>query len=143
MRVVFAIALIVLGIAGVSAASAADLSIDRSANYSFRSYAIGERAAPLVVYDYQPGVLVRAYWLAPWRHHHYFPYTGKRPVIGRAENLSAKRSAPQPAKTFQRSWSTASALLSEPPRGRVRPLDAEPAPRMELPRQIPGPLKLS
>jgi plasmid stabilization system protein ParE len=84
---------------------------------------------------------VRAYWLAPWRHHHYFPHTGKRPVIGRAENLSAKRSAPQPAKTFQRSWSTASALLSEPPRGRVRPLDAEPAPRMELPRQIPGPLK--
>ena len=141
MRVVFAVALIVLGIAGVSAASAADLSIDRSANYSFRSYAIGERAAPLVVYDYQPGVLVRAYWLAPWRHHHYFPHTGKRPVIGRAENLSAKRSAPQPAKTFQRSWSTASALLSAPPRGRVRPLDAEPAPRMELPRQIPGPLK--
>ena len=34
MRVVFAVALIVLGIAGVTAASAADLSIERSANYS-------------------------------------------------------------------------------------------------------------
>ena len=77
MRVLFAVALIVLGIAGVTAASAADLSIDRSANYSSRSYAIGQRIAPLVVYDYQPGVLVRAYWLAPWRHRHYFPHTGK------------------------------------------------------------------
>ena len=141
MRVVFAVALIVLGIAGVSAASAADLSIDRSANYSSRSYAIGQRIAPLVVYDYQPGVLVRAYWLAPWRHRHYFPHTGKQPVIGRAEDLYAKRSTLRPAKTFRRSWSTSSALLSEPPRGRVRPLDAEPAPRMEPPSQLPGPLK--
>ena len=27
-------------------------------------------------YDDQPGVVVRAYWEAPWRYRHYFPATG-------------------------------------------------------------------
>jgi hypothetical protein len=129
MRVLFAVALIVLGIAGVTAAGGADLSTDRSANYSTRSSAIGHRTAPLVVYDYQPGVIVRAYWLAPWRHRHYYPTTGEKPEIGRDEDLSATGSAPEPAETFYRSWSTSAAFLGELPRGRAQP------------PQLPGPLK--
>ena len=43
----------------------------------------------LWLYDDQPGVVVRAYWCAPWRYHHYFPATGILPRIGRYENLSA------------------------------------------------------
>lgn len=125
MRVAFAVALIGLGIAGVNAASAADLSIDRPA-YDTRSSAIGQRTAPLVVYDYHPGVVVRAYWLAPWRHRHYYPTTGEKPEIGRDEDLSAAGSPPEPAETFYRSWST-SAVLPE-------------LPRMEPPQSL-GPLK--
>jgi hypothetical protein len=104
MRVLLAVAVIALGIAG---ASAADLDMGRG--YS----AIGYRSAPLVIYDYQPGVVVRAYWLAPWRHHHYFPATGKRPRIGRYENLLAVSRPSKPAKTFRRSWSNAWAFAHE------------------------------
>ena len=57
------------------------------------------------LYDDEPGVVVRAYWHAPWRYHHYFPATGIRPRIGRYENLSAVSRPPKPAKTYRRSWS--------------------------------------
>lgn len=129
MRVLFAVALISLGLAGVSAASAADLPSVQSNDYSTRSFAAGQRAEPLVIYDDQPGVLVRAYWLAPWRHRHYFPATGKRPRIGRYENLSAVGRPSKPAQTFQRSWSNAWAYEHELPRARALPLDPRPAPR--------------
>ena len=113
MRVLFAVAVIALGIAGHDAASAADVSIDRSASYT-RYSASGHRAAPVVIYDYQPGVVVRDYWQTPWRHRHYYPYTGHRPKIGRAENLFAARTPSEPPKTFKRSWSTPWAFLPEP-----------------------------
>jgi hypothetical protein len=106
MRVIAAI-LVLLSV-GFTAARAADVSFDGT-----RSYAIGERAGPIVIYDYQPGVVVRAYWQSPWRNRHYFPRTGKRPKVGRAENLSAPRVHYVPAQTFRRSWSTLS-LEPEP-----------------------------
>src|SRR5665647_203189 len=128
MRVLFAVALIVSGIAGRNAASAADIPSERDATYSTYSAGLGQRTAPLVIYDYHPGVVVRAYWLAPWRHRHYYPTTGEKPEIGRDEDLSATGSAPEPAETFQRSWSTSSAVLPE-------------LPRAEPPPQLPSPLK--
>ena len=110
MRVLLAVAVIVLGIAG---ASAADL--DKERGY----FAIGYRSAPLVIYDDQPGVFVRAYWLEPWDHRHYFPATGKRPRIGRHENLAAVSRPSKPAQTFRRSWSNAWDFAHElPPAGR-------------------------
>ena len=129
MRVLFAVALISLGLAGVGAASAADLPGVQSNDYSTRSFAAGQRAEQLVIYDDQPGVLVRAYWLAPWRHRHYYPTTGKRPRIGRYENLFAVGRPSKPAKTFQRSWSNAWAFAHELPRARALPLDTQPMPR--------------
>lgn len=104
MRVLFAIAVIALGIADASAAD-----MDMGHGY----FAVGQRSAPLVIYDDQPGVLVRAYWQAPWRHHHYFPATGKRPRIGRYENLAAVGRPSKPAQTFRRSWSNAWAFEHE------------------------------
>ena len=106
MRVLLAIALLGFGIAGVSAARAADLP----AGYSARYFEHGQRSEMLWLYDDQPGVVVRAYWEAPWRHHHYFPATGIAPRIGRYENLSAVSHPPKPAKTFRRSWSNAWAV---------------------------------
>jgi hypothetical protein len=119
MRVLLAMAAIALGIAG---ASAADLGMERG--YS----ALGYRSAPLVIYDNQPGVTMRAYWLEPWGHRHYFPATGKRPRIGRHENLLAPSRPSQPAQTFQRSWSNMWAFADALPRA---PLNPRPAPRVK------------
>ena len=119
MRVLLAIAFIVLGMAG---AGAADLNMGRG--YS----AIGYRSAPLLIYDNQPGVAMRPYWQAPWSHRHYFPATGKRPRIGRHENLAAVSRPSKPAQTFRRSWSNAWALAHELPRIGALPRAPQPAP---------------
>jgi hypothetical protein len=108
MRVIAAI--IIVSSVGFTAARAADVPFDGA--QTSRNYVIDERAGPIVICDYQPGVVVRAYWQSPWRNRHYFPRTGKRPKVGRAENLSAKRAHYAPAQTFRRSWST---LSLEPP----------------------------
>lgn len=117
MRVLLAMAAIALGITN---AGAADIDMERG--YS----ALGHRSAPLVIYDYQPGVTMRAYWLEPWGYRHYFPATGKRPRVGRHENLSAPSHPSKPAQTFQRSWSNMWAFADELPRA---PLKQRPAPR--------------
>ena len=102
-----------LGFAGLGAARAADLPLDGSAQYSTYGDVSGERSGSILVYDSQPGVVVRAYWQAPWRNRHYFPRTGKRPRIGRAENLSAPRPHYQMAESYYRAWST-NALFPPP-----------------------------
>ena len=110
MRVLFALALIALGLSALGLAGVTAASAGNARGYSV----IGGRAAPLVIYDYQPGVVVRAYWLAPWRHRHYYPTTGEKPEVGRDEDLSTGASgAPEPAETFQRSWSTSAAFRPE------------------------------
>jgi len=134
MRALVAIAIIAFGLAcdlaGITAARAADVAIDHSGNYPGRYSEYAQRAGQVVIYDDQPGVFVRAYWSAPWRHQHYYPYTGKRPRIGRVENLSVRRVV-KPAESYHRFWSTSSAFLSEQPRSRMRDYHVEPAPHME------------
>ena len=107
MRTLLAIALIVFGITAGSAARGADVATGHTGSYSSRYSEQGQRSEMLWLYDDQPGVVVRAYWEAPWRYHHYFPATGIPPRIGRYENLSAVSRPPKPAKTFRRSWSNA------------------------------------
>jgi len=123
MRVLLAIAFLGFGIAG-GAARAADLPADHPGIYSARDFEYGQHSAMLWTYDDQPGVVVRAYWCAPWRHHHYFPATGIPPRIGRYENLSAVSRPPKPAKTFRRSWSNDWAFAHEQSAS-VQPLGTE------------------
>lgn len=89
---------------GLGQAQAADLR----AGVVTGHYAAPVRASQYYVYDDEPGVYVRAYWAAPWQNRHYFPFTGKKPKVGRHEDLSAKRPAPKPAESFYREWSTVS-----------------------------------
>jgi len=87
----------------------------------------GVRAGPVILYDVQPGVTGRTWFLSPWHSHHYFPTTGVKPQSGRLEDLSA-RSDVQPAESFYRSWSTNDLYphSSRPPvRVRARALDDE------------------
>lgn len=111
MRARLAIAVFAVAVAGLGEAGAADFVSGRSA---YVGYAGGVRAPQLLVYDDEPGVYVRAYWTAPWQNRRYFPFTGKKPKVGRHENLAAVRPAPEPAESFYREWSTIS-LYPPPP----------------------------
>jgi hypothetical protein len=75
MRVLLAISLLVFSIVGVIAADSAD----------------------------EPSVIARSYRPAP-QHQHYYPTTGVKPKIGRAEDLSAPSRTPEPAETYRRNF---------------------------------------
>ena len=94
-------------------------SADLPRPYATRHAAFGVRTGAIVVYDYEPGVSVRAYWIAPWRNRRYFPTTGEMPEIGRDEDLADRGDMPQPAEAFERSWSTSRAFAPERPRVRI------------------------
>jgi hypothetical protein len=127
MRVPFAVALIVFGLAGATAVRAADIPTHRGySGYSHYSV-VGQRAAPLWIYQYEPGVITRAYWLAPWQGRHYYPATGRRPRLGRLEHLHA-RSVVKPAESYYRYWSTSSAFVNEELGARAWRFDAAPPP---------------
>lgn len=130
MRVRLAITtFVVVMVAAAGGACAADYVVGRSGIVG--GYAAGGVRAPqLLIYDDEPGVYVRAYWSTPWQGRHYYPFTGKKPKVGRHERLSAVRRAPPPAETFYREWSTIS--LYPPPRQVILP---------EPPEQPIGPLK--
>jgi hypothetical protein len=91
------------------AAAVIALSAPASAtDFGSGGYAFGQRAGQVVVFDYQPGVIVRAYWSPPWQGRHYFPVTGTIPQSGRHENLNAPRRHYRPAQSFYREWSASS-----------------------------------
>ena len=62
-------------------------------------------AGQIVEWDFEPGVVVRAYWLPPYLNRHYFPTSGVAPQLGRKENLESSVK-PEPAKSFYREWSS-------------------------------------
>jgi hypothetical protein len=100
-------------LAVTSAAQAADLPVEGGAGLHYS--ALGRRVAPLVIYDYEPGVVIRAYWIAPWRNRHYFPSNGEAPTVGRDEDLSAGAVPPEPAESYAREWTNAPTLLHRVP----------------------------
>jgi hypothetical protein len=110
MRNHFVAVMVVIGAAGLTAAHAADVPSRRSfvsGNYS----PFGVRTEPLVIYDDQPGVIVRSYWYAPWRNRHYFPSTGRRPKVGRLERITARPASK--AEDYFRYWSISSVFAPE------------------------------
>jgi hypothetical protein len=95
----------IFGAVCATATNAADLSSGSNGGSSYYS-AYGTRMEPIVIYDDQPGVIVRTYWSMPWGNRHYFPRTGKRPRVGRLEHISAR--ANSRAEDFFRIWTTSS-----------------------------------
>ena len=74
-------------------ANAADVSSDPGVGGYGTSSVYGFRIEPVIVYDYEPGVIVRSYWEPPWRNHHYFRSTGRRPKVGRREHINARHAS--------------------------------------------------
>jgi len=97
---------LLLGAVGVAAANAADLGGSGvGGGYGvYASYAV--RMEPVIIYDYEPGVIVRSYWYPPLDNRHYFPRTGRRPRVGRLEHWPA-RAAAKPQE-YYRYWSASS-----------------------------------
>ena len=134
MRTLYAVVVLALGLAGLGVADAADYTRGRSGAVShYAEPAV--RAPQLLIYDDQPGVYLRAYWSTPWRNRHYYPFTGKKPKVGRHERLNAKYPAPKPAESFYREWSTISLY---PP---MRPVYVAPPRPLYPPAESFGPLK--
>lgn len=120
MRAPLAMAVLLAGlIGGTAAARAADLPLrlaERGPSYEIEP---GRPAGQVLIYDFEPGVVLRAWWLPPWRHRHYFPFGAARPAALRP----ARRQPPQRAERFERSWSTCSLCESETPHVIDRPLN--------------------
>jgi hypothetical protein len=76
MRVLLAVTLLVFGSAGIIAGDAVD----------------------------DLCVVARPNRLTPLRYQHYYPTTGVKPNVGRAEDLLAPSSAPEPEKTYRRNY---------------------------------------
>jgi len=117
MRAFIAIA-VLAGACGLTAAQAADWS-GRAGYYD--SYP--SRAPQVLVYEVEPGTEIREYWAPGWQNRRYFPFTGKKPKVGRREDLNAPRRIAAPAPTYYQEWST---LSLYPPRVIVPPADLEP-----------------
>ena len=128
-----AIAAITVWAASSPAANAADVYTGGPAN-GYGPYAYSPRIEPLIVYDYQPGVIVRSYWWAPWQNRHYFPKTGKRPKVGRLERVTARKSSPP--QNFYRSWSVSSVFAPGLPPPPIEPYmqPADPASSLAQPK---------
>jgi hypothetical protein len=69
------------------------------------------RIEPVIIYDFEPGVIVRCYWCPLWQNLHYFPRTGKRPKVGRREVLPTRRM--QKPQEFYRYWSVSSVFAPQ------------------------------
>jgi hypothetical protein len=94
---------ILIGAVSAAAAHAADISPGLGISGNLYSPLVA-RIEPVIVFDFEPGVIVRTY--SPWRNRHYFPRTGKRPKIGRREILPKHRMS-KPEEYF-RYWSASS-----------------------------------
>jgi len=107
MRVFFALVFMLAALAtlGSKHARAADLP-----HYEMRGGAAAApvtRAAPVIVYDFEPGVMARAYFRSPWRNRRYFPTSDQPPVLGRDEVIPGPdREMPEQTQSYYRFWST-------------------------------------
>jgi hypothetical protein len=107
MRSQFTVA-VLLGIVAASAADAADLA--NGGGYETYSPFVS-RIEPVIIYDFEPGVIARCYWCPLWQNLHYFPRTGKRPKVGRREVLPTRRM--QKPQEFYRYWSVSSVFAPQ------------------------------
>ncbi len=99
-------------VAGAAAVRAADLEV--GAGCCFVEYGPEQ----LVILDNEPGVVIRRWWLPPWRNRHYYPHgrwASKK--VEKSESAPRKRVArtrPRPAPGYERYWANPPAYEGDP-----------------------------
>ncbi len=141
MRAPIVIAASVAGlVAGAATAFAADLPIESSGYDGCCHVEYGP--GPLVILDDQPGVVIRRWWLPPWRNRHYYPH-GRLSLKKSGTRRHAARGRPRRAPSYARYWTNppGGAFVSAPryafdaPPLIVRDFD----PPLPRPRRYPPP----
>jgi len=132
MRALGTIAVLIFGFAGVSAAAAADLGLGDGRIVS-ADYSITQRAGALVIYDYEPGIVQRAYWLPGWQGRHYFPFHAEK------VRHTAPAGRPKPAESYFRYWSNDGAVLDQQPPAALQSFGATAAPRQHERKAVARP----
>jgi hypothetical protein len=134
MRFFLASAIFVFALAGISGARGADLGVGGGVRGFGDHFVAAERAGALIIYDYEPGVVQRAYWLPGWRGRHYFPFHAEK-----VRQSPAPR--PKPAESYFRYWSNDGAFLNGLPPAALHSYDRAPAPRRRNSSQVLPPEK--
>ena len=125
-QLVAALFLSALGPITTNAADISNIPAGGQQGYYGNYQPYGARIEPLIVYDYEPGVIVRSYWDTPWGNRHYFPATGRRPKVGRLERHTERRASK--AEDYYRFWSVSSVFAPEMQPVNARPYAIAPAP---------------
>jgi len=128
-----ALMIIAVTLFGIAAATAADLPAEREHNVFTHHVPYGQRVGPIVIYDFEPGVVVRAYWLSPWRHRHYFPFGAQQDT----DAAPGDDGPPQPAENFERYWSTSQTFIREQPPQPLRARDEAPSDQRQQLAPVP------
>ena len=130
MRAPILIAASIAGLAaGAAAARAADLSLESSGyGCCYVEYGV----PPLVVLDDEPGVVIRRWWLPPWRNRHFYPSgnTARTKVV---TGKHVARRQPPRVPSYARYWTNPPVYLLDSP-----PLITRDEP-LPLPRRYPPP----
>lgn len=106
-------------IAGAAAARAADLTVEPygDGGYGACCYTVYQPIPQVVILDDEPGVVVRRWWLPPWRNRHYYPHSrafSKTHAARTHERRHAARARPRPAPRYVRYWTNPPAYGARP-----------------------------
>jgi hypothetical protein len=137
MRASIVIAASLIGlVAGAACARAADLAVEPDdGGYDVCCGVAYDPVPQVVIYDDDPGVVVRRWWLPPWRNRHYYPH-GRVSLKSRISHPGRRsRAAPRSGPRYVRYWTN--------PQADVTPLiDPEyvPLPPRRYPYRPPPPV---
>lgn len=123
-------------IVGAAAARAADLAVEP---VGYGGYGACCRVpygaiAPVVILDDEPGVIVRCWWLPPWRNRHYYPHG--RAALNKDGRHKAARRPPRGGPRYSRYWTNPPVYVLDatPLIGR----DVDPPRRHRRHKPVPG-----
>ena len=132
MRAPIVIAASVAGlVAGAAVARAADLPVE-SAGHGCCYVEYG--TAPLVILDDEPGVVIRRWWLPPWRDRHFYPFGNTALTKAVPGKRVVRRRQPRRVPSYARYWTNPPVYVLDSAPLITR--DVEPLPR---PRRYPPP----
>jgi len=99
-------------VAGAVPARAADLAVEPDGAGYGVCCAVYQTVPQVVIYDDEPGVVIRRWWLPPWRDRHYYPH-GRASLKSRISDPKRRsRAAPRSGPRYVRYWTNQQAAAT-------------------------------